>query len=53
MDIFERSFMELRYGIGAAMAWILGGIVIVVTAFQLRRMSRAEFRTAAQREAEV
>lgn len=45
MDIFERSFMELNYGQGAAMAWILGAIVMVVTANQLRRMSRAEFKT--------
>jgi len=51
MDIFERSFMELHYGVGAAMAWILGGLVIVLTAYQLRRMSRAEFTTAGQVEA--
>jgi len=46
MDIFERTFMELRYGIGAAMAWLLGALVIALTAFQLKRMSRAEFKTA-------
>ncbi len=46
MDIFERSFMELQYGVGAAMAWILGALVIVLTAYQLKRMSRAEFATA-------
>ncbi|NQU11660.1 extracellular solute-binding protein [bacterium] len=52
MDIFERTFMELQYGVGTAMAWILGGLVIVLTAFQLRRMSRAEFKTAASVEAQ-
>ncbi len=46
MDIFERTFMQLQYGVGAAMGWILGGLVIVLTAWQLKRMSRAEFRTA-------
>lgn len=43
MDIFERTFMELNYGVGAAMAWFLGGLVIALTAYQLKRMSRAEF----------
>ena len=46
MDIFERTFMELQYGIGAAMAWLLGALVIALTAFQLKRLSKAEFRTA-------
>lgn len=46
LDVFERTFMELQYGIGAAMAWLLGGMVIVLTAYQLKRISRAEFKTA-------
>jgi multiple sugar transport system permease protein len=46
MDIFQRTYMELQYGTGAAMAWFLGGLVIVLTAYQLKRMSRAEFKTA-------
>lgn len=46
MDIFERTFMELQYGIGAAMALLVGGLVIGLTAYQLRRISRADFRTA-------
>lgn len=46
MDIFERTFMELHYGIGAAMAWMLGALVILLTAYQLRRLSRAEFTRA-------
>lgn len=50
MDIFERSFMELKYGQGAAMAWVLGGMVIVITAYQLKRLSRAEFKSAAATE---
>ncbi|MCF7837162.1 MAG: extracellular solute-binding protein [Candidatus Marinimicrobia bacterium] len=43
MDIFQRSFMELNYGIGAAMAWILGALVIGLTSIQLRRVSKTEF----------
>jgi len=46
LDIFERTFMELHYGLGAAMAWVLGALVIVLTAYQLKRMSQAEFSTA-------
>ncbi len=46
MDIFERTFMELQYGIGAAMAWLLGALLIALTAYQLKRISRAEFKTA-------
>ena len=46
LDIFERTFMELHYGLGAAMAWVFGAMVIVLTAYQLKRMSQAEFSTA-------
>jgi multiple sugar transport system permease protein len=46
LDIFERTFMDLHYGLGAAMAWVLGAMVIVLTAYQLKRMSQAEFSTA-------
>ncbi len=47
MDIFERSFMQLKFGIGTAMGWILGAMVIVLTTYQIRRMSRAQFTSAA------
>jgi multiple sugar transport system permease protein len=46
MDIFERTFMELKYGMGAAMSWVLGAMVILLTAYQLKRLSRAEFSRA-------
>ena len=38
--------MDLHYGLGAAMAWVLGAMVIVLTAYQLKRMSQAGFSTA-------
>jgi multiple sugar transport system permease protein len=44
LEIFINTFMDLRYGIGAAMSWLLGGLLIGFTAYQLRLLSRAEFR---------
>lgn len=44
--IFYRTFMDLDYGIGTAMAWIMGGILIGFTAYQMKLLSRAEFRAA-------
>ena len=46
VEIFVRTFLDLKYGIGTAMAWLLGGALIVFTAYQLRMLSRAEFRAA-------
>ena len=46
LRIFSRTFMDLEFGLGAAMAWFLGGMLIVFTAYQLRMLSRAEFRAA-------
>lgn len=48
MDIFERAFMELQFSTAATMGWILGGVVICFTSFQLLRMSRATFKTGAE-----
>jgi len=48
MDIFERAFMDLQFSMGAAMGWILGALVIGLTAYQLHRMSRATFRTGVE-----
>lgn len=48
LDIFQRAWMELNFSAGAAMGWILGAMVIILTCQQLRRMSRATFTTAAQ-----
>ncbi|MCC6238988.1 MAG: extracellular solute-binding protein [Phycisphaerales bacterium] len=46
LEIFVRTFMELQFGSGAAMAWILGALLIAFTAYQLRMLSGAEFKTA-------
>jgi multiple sugar transport system permease protein len=46
MEIFEKSFLFLKFGTATAMAWILGSMLLGFTALQLRTLSRVEFRTA-------
>jgi len=46
LHIFIRTFMDLEFGLGAAMAWLLGALLLVFTACQLRLLSRAEFSTS-------
>ena len=46
LEIFIRTFMDLRFGLGTAMAWLLGALLIGFTAYQLKMLSRAEFRAA-------
>ena len=46
LEIFRITFMDLKYGIGTAMAWLLGGLLIGFTVYQLKLLSRAEFRAA-------
>lgn len=46
LEIFTRTFMELQFGAGAAMAWLLGGLLIAFTAWQLKMLSGAEFKSA-------
>lgn len=45
-EIFERSFIFLRFGHGTAMAWLVGLLLLAFTAWQLRILNRVEFRTA-------
>jgi len=46
LHIFIRTFMELQFGVGAAMAWLLGALLVGFTAYQLKMLSKAEFRAA-------
>lgn len=46
LEIFTRTFMELQFGPGAAMAWLLGGLLIAFTAYQLKMLSGAEFKAS-------
>ena len=46
LQIFLRTFMDLQFGVGAAMAWLLGTLLVGFTAYQLRLLSHAEFASA-------
>ncbi|NNM88334.1 MAG: extracellular solute-binding protein [Phycisphaerae bacterium] len=44
LEIFFRTFLKLQFGVGTAMAWLLGIILIWFTATQLKMLSKAEFK---------
>ncbi len=46
MQIFNQSFLYLKFGLATAMAWILGSMLLGFTAMQLRILSQVEFKTA-------
>ncbi|MCC6679916.1 MAG: extracellular solute-binding protein [Phycisphaeraceae bacterium] len=46
LKLFYTTFGHLRFGVGAAMAWVIGAMLIGFTVFQLKRLSNVEFRTA-------
>lgn len=46
LEIFIRTFLSLDFGVGAAMAWILGSVLIGFTAYQMKLLARADFQTA-------
>jgi ABC-type sugar transport system permease subunit/ABC-type glycerol-3-phosphate transport system substrate-binding protein len=45
-EIWQRSFLFLKFGQATAMAWVLALILMVFTAYQMRVLARVEFRTA-------
>jgi multiple sugar transport system permease protein len=51
LHIFWQTFGGLRFGAGAAMAWILGSMLIGFTVMRLTKLSKMEFRAAAPTEA--
>jgi ABC-type sugar transport system permease subunit/ABC-type glycerol-3-phosphate transport system substrate-binding protein len=46
LEIFFRAFIELDFGMAASMAWIVGAVLMVFTAIQLKMLARAEFKAA-------
>jgi multiple sugar transport system permease protein len=46
LHIFYVTFGYLKFGTGAAMAWVLGAMLIGFTVVQLQRLSQLEFKTA-------
>lgn len=45
LHIFYKAYMYLQFGPAAAMAWVLGFMLIGFTVHQLRILSRLEFKT--------
>lgn len=45
-EIWQRTFIYLKFGQGTAMAWILGLLLMSLTVYQMRILARVEFRTA-------
>jgi hypothetical protein len=48
LKLVYTTFGQLQFGVGAAMAWVLGSMLIAFTGLQLRRLSRMEFRAAGE-----
>lgn len=42
LEIFTRTFLDLKFGIGTAMSWILGALLIGVTAYQMKMLARSQ-----------
>jgi len=47
LHIYWQAFGYLRFGAATAMAWVLGSMLVGFTVFQLQRLSKMEFRSAA------
>lgn len=52
LHIYWQAFGFLRFGAAAAMGWILGSLLIGFTLWQVQRLSKMEFRSAASSAAE-
>ena len=46
LEIFFNAYMFQRFGVATSMAWILGFLLMGLTMFQMRRLSRMTFTTA-------
>ena len=47
LHIYWQAFAFLRFGVAAAMGWVLGSLLIGFTLWQMQRLSQMEFRSAA------
>jgi multiple sugar transport system permease protein len=50
LHIFEKSYFYLQFGAAVTMAWILGVLLLTFTVYQLKILSRMEFRSAGAAE---
>jgi multiple sugar transport system permease protein len=48
--IFFKAFTDLEMGMATAMAWVLGVMLIGFTVYQLRILSRLEFKTTGDKK---
>lgn len=46
LELWQNAFIYLRYGYATAMGWILASLLIGFTMFQLRYLSKVQFRLA-------
>jgi len=46
LEIFFNAYMFQQFGVATSMAWILGFLLMGLTVFQMRRLSRMTFTTA-------
>jgi len=46
LEIWYNAFLYLKFGYAVAMAWLLGSFLVGFTVFQLRILSRLQFKTA-------
>ncbi|MBU0679757.1 MAG: extracellular solute-binding protein [Verrucomicrobia bacterium] len=49
LHIFYKAFIYLQFGPATAMAWVLGFLLIGFTVYQLRILSRLEFKTTEEK----
>ena len=47
LHIYWQAFGFLKFGTAAAMAWVLGAMLVGFTVMQMKRLSRMEFKTGA------
>ncbi|MDP7400035.1 MAG: hypothetical protein QF541_24435, partial [Lentisphaeria bacterium] len=50
LHIFFKAFTHMRFGPATAMAWILGFMLIGFTVYNLRILSRLEFKTTGDKK---
>jgi multiple sugar transport system permease protein len=50
LHIFYKAYLYLKFGPAGAMAWVLGFMLIGFTVYQLRILSRLEFKTTGDRK---
>ncbi|OGS22287.1 MAG: hypothetical protein A2252_06920 [Elusimicrobia bacterium RIFOXYA2_FULL_39_19] len=46
LEIFFNAFLYLKFGIATAMAWLLGFILLGFTVYQMKRLSRMQFKAS-------